>query len=53
MGGASAIPFTAIDAWARRYGIEGDGFDEFLRLIRAADGAWLDWRSERRERTDG
>jgi hypothetical protein len=32
------IPFAAIDAYATRYGIDGeDDFDRFLALIRAMD----------------
>lgn len=38
--GVGPIPFIAIDAFARRYRIEGvDEFERFLGLIRAIDGA--------------
>lgn len=42
MGGVSQIPFTAIDRWASRFGVEGDAFGRLLRLIRAMDGVWLE-----------
>lgn len=35
------IPFTAVDAFARRYAIAGEGFDTFRRLVEAMDAAWL------------
>jgi hypothetical protein len=37
-----AIPFEAIDRYAVRYGYNGDEFDEFHRLIRATDAAFLE-----------
>lgn len=49
-GGAGPIPFTAIDAYARRYGIgEGDidEFDRFRSLIKAMDSAYLAARASK------
>lgn len=40
-GTPSEIPFTAIDTYAKRYGIEGEAFDLFVVLIRAMDRVWL------------
>lgn len=38
------IPFTAISAFADRYGVaELDAFDTFRELIRAMDGEYLKW----------
>ena len=34
---AGPIPWTAIDRYAERHGIEGDDFEEFLILVRAMD----------------
>jgi len=43
-----AIPFTEIDAYARRFGPhDEDDFDELLTLIRSMDGAYLQCESER------
>ncbi len=40
---AGAIPFTAIDAYARRMGVDDpDEFALLLAAIRAMDGVWLD-----------
>lgn len=39
------IPFTAIDCYAERYGIEGiDAFERFHALIRAMDTAYLGFK---------
>lgn len=46
-GGESPIGFVAIDAYARRYGIDGDAFDRFMRLVNAIDDEWLGWKAER------
>lgn len=46
-GGESPIAFVAIDAYARRYGIEGEAFDRFIGLINAIDDEWLSWKAER------
>ena len=40
-GGASPIPFGAVDRWARRYEVGGDHFDRLVRMVRALDAAWL------------
>lgn len=41
MEGASPVPWTAIDAWARRHGIAGDGFDRLVELIERMDAVWM------------
>ncbi len=47
MGGLSTkllhrpISFAAIDAYAARFGYEGEAFDELLRLVSAMDEEWL------------
>jgi len=38
-----AIPWRSIDAYAARYGLVGDDFDRFVRIIRAMDAAYLDY----------
>lgn len=47
MGGETPISFVALDAYARRYGIEGEAFDRFHQFMTAIDGAWLDHVAER------
>lgn len=42
MGGETPIPFTAIDAWARRYRVPDSEFDMARRLILAMDGVHLE-----------
>lgn len=44
---AGRIPFLAVDAYARRYGIEGGGFDLLLGLIEPMDREYLAWDAER------
>ncbi len=41
MGGATRIPWRAIDAYARRYGFEGNGFLRLEYLLRRMDTAYL------------
>jgi hypothetical protein len=53
LGGESPISFLAIDAYARRYGIESDAFDRFLRLVNAIDDEWMKWRAERAKESGG
>lgn len=43
--GQRPIPFSSIDAYARRFGIDDrDDFDRFCDLIRALDAAFLNWK---------
>lgn len=41
MGPPAPIAFATIDAYARRYGIVGEDFEVFHRLIVAMDGEFL------------
>lgn len=41
--GIGAIPWTAINDYASRYGVTGiDLFDAFTLFVRALDDAWLE-----------
>jgi len=40
--GVHPIPFRALDVYARRYGIEGENFDDLASAVRGADAAFLD-----------
>lgn len=47
---AGAIPFTSIDRYAARFGVDDpDEFQSLLRAIRACDGAWLDYQRSKQE----
>ncbi len=49
--GVGAIPFTSINTFAERYGIDDlDEFDRFKRLIRVMDRAFLAWHAEREKK---
>lgn len=48
--GVGGIPFSAIDAYARRFGIEGEEFDAFANGVRAADLEYVAVMSERMKR---
>jgi hypothetical protein len=37
-----SIAFDAIDAFARRYGYEGEDFEDLLAVVRALDEVFLD-----------
>ena len=39
--GPGPIPWTAVDQYARRYGIVGEQFDDLVYYIRAMDLAYL------------
>lgn len=42
MGGVGAIPFTSIDQYARRFGVDDpDQFRRLLRVIRSLDSKYL------------
>ena len=45
--GVGPIPWSALDMYARRYGLDDpDEFDRFKRLVRALDGTFLAWHTE-------
>lgn len=50
MGGETPVPFSALDRYAVRYGIEGGEFDTFAWLFRQIDDEWLSIMAERRKR---
>lgn len=45
--GVGPIPFSAIDRYADRYGVESDAFEALRQLIRAMEGAYFAWRKKR------
>lgn len=47
--GVAPIPFTSIDRFAVRHGVEGEDFDFFTRMMRAMDGVALAYWSERQD----
>lgn len=46
-----AIPWSAINDYAMRYGLVGDDFDRLVRVIRAMDAAWLAYMKEQAEKS--
>jgi hypothetical protein len=40
------IPWSVMDRWALRYGIEGDDFDRFVLLLKAMDLAYIEERTK-------
>lgn len=46
MGGETPISFIALDAYARRYSIEGEAFERFLTFMTAIDDEWQEYRSK-------
>ena len=54
MSGACAIPWTAINEWARRFGIDDpDDFFDLHMMIRAQDDAWLEVAREQKGNSGG
>ncbi|HEV7416044.1 MAG TPA: hypothetical protein VGN98_07790 [Tianweitania sediminis] len=52
--GVGSIPFSAIDRYATRFGIdEAEHFERFAALIRRMDGVYLKWSSEKRSERAG
>lgn len=50
-GGAGPIPWSAIDRYAERFGIDDpDDFTRFSDLIMAMDGAYMRYQAEAAER---
>lgn len=47
MGGQTPISFLAVDAYAKRYGINGEPFDRFLHFLTAIDAEWLEFVEKR------
>lgn len=43
------IPYTAVDAYARRNGIDGEAFDKLFRFISEIDFAYLEVIAEERK----
>lgn len=41
-GGETPISFMALDAYARRYGLEGEAFERFVAFLTAMDDEWLE-----------
>lgn len=50
MGGVSRIPFSAIDAWARRHDIVDEEFDLYRKLIAELDDEFVGWLAEEAEK---
>lgn len=46
MGGETPISFMALDAYARRYGIEGEAFERFIIFMTAIDEEWLEYQAK-------
>lgn len=54
LGGAGPIPWTALDRYAARHGIDDlDAFERFRRMIRAQDGAYLKHMAEKAKTKGG
>ena len=48
------IPFTAIDRYASRFGVDdADHFEAFREAVRGIDGTYLKWVNERRDSRGG
>lgn len=50
LGGAGRIPWSSINAYALRYGIDGEDFEHLVHMIDAMDDVFLGWLAERQEK---
>ena len=46
-GGCGRVRWTAIDQYARRYGLTGSSFEQLCDVIQAMDAVYVAWFSER------
>lgn len=46
------IPWSAMDRYARRHGIEGFDFDRFVVIMRIMDTAYSDYQESRRNKAE-
>ncbi|WP_446680318.1 phage tail assembly chaperone [Aminobacter aminovorans] len=51
MGGASAVPYSALSRYARDHGITGSDFRLFQVLFRAIDAEWLTMEAAKGNKT--
>lgn len=40
------IPWSSIDRWALRYGVEGDDFERLVLIIKVMDEAYIEYRNK-------
>ena len=54
LGGVGSIPWSALDRYAARHGIDDpDEFERFQKLIRAQDRAYLDHAADEAKKKGG
>lgn len=46
-GGLGAIPWTAINEWAKRYDIEGSDFERLATYVRSLDAEYIKYVSKK------
>lgn len=44
--GAGAIPWTAIDQYARRYNCDEEAFEDLVYMVQQMDRTWLEFQSD-------
>lgn len=48
--GLGPVPWSAIDRYAERHGIDDpDEYERFVRLIRTLDAAFLAWHADKKD----
>jgi len=53
MNGAAPIPWTSVNEWAKRYGInDPDDFHDLYLLVKAQDEQWLQHAHEQQPSSD-
>ena len=48
MAGPGRIPWTAVNEWAKRHGVEGEQFDMLVECVEAQDEAYLAYIQEQK-----
>jgi len=50
MNGPGPIPWTAVNEYAKRHGLDDpETFDDLVALVKAQDNAWLKYQAEQRQ----
>ena len=50
--GPVPTPWTAIDRYAKRYGIEGDTFEVFVHCLRSLDTGLIEYHEDKQKKQD-
>lgn len=47
------IPWSSIDRWAQRHGVEGEQFEDLVRMVRAQDDEYMQHKKPKGKQSKG